>query len=94
MILRDLVLGLAQGRWNGKGLGDRLAVDLSRESEKGSVARIIFSMTVATRVAAATACGRNGASTHIAQSGNLPLNVGSLYFHFGQRVGHKEPPAT
>ena len=83
MILRDLVLGLAEGRWNGKGLGDCLAVDLSGETVKRSVARIVLFMAMATRVAAATDCGCDGASTHIAQLGDLLLNGGSLHLQYG-----------
>jgi hypothetical protein len=80
MILRDFFSGLTKGRWNGKGLGNCLAVDLSGQAVKRSVAWIIFFMAMATRVAAATACGRDGAGTHVAELSDLLLNGGSLHF--------------
>jgi hypothetical protein len=83
MILRDLVLGLAQGRRSGKGLGDGLAIDLPGEAVKGPMTWIVFFMAVAARVATATACGRDGASTHIAHSGDLPLNGAALHLQRG-----------
>jgi hypothetical protein len=83
MILRDLILGLTQGRWNRKGFSDRLAVDLSGEAVKGSVSWVVFFMAMATRIAATTACGGDGASTHIAQLGHLLLNGGSLHLQYG-----------
>lgn len=50
--------------------------------------RVAWTMTVATRITAATAGSRNRAGAKIPQFGNLPQDGGALLFQLKERVGH------
>ena len=84
----DLPLGLALFRRRGEALGDGLAIHLVGQPRMRAMTRIIGTVTMATRITAATTCTANRPGAKIFQVRNLPQDYGPLMFQIGERLGH------
>jgi len=84
----DLAFRLALRGGCGKALGDSLAVHLVGQARMRMMARVTWTMTMATRITAATAGSRDRAGAKIPKLGNLPQDSGPLLFQFGEGVRH------
>src|ERR1035441_9292116 len=81
--------GLAECGRSGEGLRHALAL---AEQAQLRMARTIRAGTMAARPSAAAWDGGHGTGPEIAPGEELPQQLVSSGFQFGQRVGHKAPP--
>jgi hypothetical protein len=89
LTLGDLTLRFGQTSGRGKCLGDGLALHLACQSIVRAVARIAGPMAMTVWSSTTTTGSSNGARAHVAQLGDLQLNVRTTTFQVNQRVGHE-----
>src|SRR2546428_192510 len=87
--LGDLALGLVEGRWAGKGLGHRRAIDLAGETEIGPVARVAGPSAMTIGLATTPGGDGNRAGSKIAQASDLLQQLGSLVLQGSERFPHE-----
>jgi hypothetical protein len=89
MKLGDLLLGLAEGGWVGKGFRHRLSGHSASQAELGIMSGIVRLGAMAGRFAAASRPGGNATRPKITQAEELLQEIGSFGFQGGEVINHR-----
>ena len=81
---RHFLLGFAQGLWSCESLRDGLPLNLTSQTEMGSVSQVVAACAVASGLTTLARGSGDGAPAEVAKTGQLTEQVAALRLQLGQ----------